>query len=73
MNGFGYSVDEGAEWLEVLQRAIQNLTEDDFPVPEADELRRHLRNAKLNPIAVALTILHLEDMDPHCEHDISIV
>ena len=73
MGGRGYSVDEGAEWSEVLERAVRNLRDDDFPVHEADDLRRHLRKARLNPVAVALTILHLEDMDPFTDYDLSIV
>ena len=66
-------MDEEAEWDKLLRRSIRKVRDDDMPVTEADDLRQHLRKVRLNPVAIALTILHLEDMDPMNDHDIGIV
>ena len=63
---------EGEEWLPLILRCLSRSSETDLKIEEADSLRTELQKKGLNPGAIALVLLQLEDVDPSMRrsHDI---
>jgi len=56
--------NEGDEWQPVIMRCLSRVRDSEFAVEEAFNLRNEIKKRGLNPGAIALLLLQLEDADP---------
>ena len=55
---------EAEEWSPVIERCLSRTKDSEFLLEDAYNIRKQMRQRKLNPAAIALLILQLEDVDP---------
>jgi len=55
---------EAEEWHPVILRCLNRLNDSELDVEEAFNLRKQMKAKGLNPGAIALLLLQLEDADP---------
>ncbi len=55
---------EAEEWQPVILRCLSRLQESELDVEKAFNLRKALKAQGINPGAIALLLLQLEDADP---------
>ncbi len=57
---------EADEWSPIIERCLSRTKDSEIlhHLEDANHLRKQMRQNKLNPAAIALLILQLEDLDP---------
>ena len=60
---------EAEEWNPVIMRCLSRTRDSEFSVEDAFNIRQEMRRKGLNPAAIALLVLQLEDVDPVRKND----